>query len=264
MIHRNRNILTISLLLATMGTVAHAQEPSQIGKDGYRVGLPGVITPPAPPKPPPPPKLTPFEAAYQAAGHPRLVLFFNHEIADTAYSNPVLQRKDTLTASDNQSEQADTTKTGSRTSSEEVHGEVTTEWKVNRDAVGSRHAPVDEASQWMFESAFTEKLSGERIRLVDRATAMRIVGREAIIDPQQLETAAIRNLADIAVIVRAAPIENGGLLYRITAVDTRNGRIVGDVLVPTSDVAQGGPTAVGTLAGDRLIQHLINEWTPAR
>lgn len=252
-------------------TPAYSQEVPRIGRDGYLLGIPGVIKPPSPP---PPPRLTAFEAAYRSAGRPRMVLFFNRDIADTASSAPIVQRRETARVTE------DVTASGSRapvpgdaegrnersdiSGHQDLRVETTTEVTVRREAQGGRQAPTDEAQQWLFESAFTDRLAADRIRVVDRATAIRIAGLTPIADPQRLETGAIRSYADLVVVVRATPMADGSLLHRVTAIDTRNGSMSADILVPASDVAQGGASAVGKLAADRLVARLIAAWTPAR
>ncbi len=294
-------VLRSAIAVAVLTVPAVAQDAPRVGRDGYREGMPAVLSPPRPPPRPAPPPETPFAAAYRRAGFPRLVLFFNRDLVDTATSTVVLQRQEVANVErDGQrtarlqdgSGSADTAapvkedalpigqlKDGVPVASQaparrldidahdKIQAERRTEVSVQRQPVGARAAPLDEASQWLFETGFTARLATERVRMVDRAAAVRLasVARGGA-DPQLLEVAAIRDHADIAVLVRAAamPAVPGGQLFRVTAVDTRGGTILADEVV--TPPAGGTPgtlaTAVGDMAAAGLMARLTTTWSP--
>ncbi len=299
-----RRLLFTSALGCGAALGAAAQD---VGRDGYRSGVPGVMSPPPPPPRPPE---TPFQTAYRLAGYPRMILFFNREIADVATSGVVVRQRDETTSRDEQRLQGRTQSEPARDGnaglvlplpsdkfepSLPVTGEVqrpteperrsvdidstrrtqverTRELSVNRPAVGGRASPLTEAQQWQYESAFTGRLSDERARLVDRATAMRLAASVRADDPQRLETAALRGLADVAVVVRVAlaspDARQGdlpGVIYRLTAIDTRSGQLLADeVVAPRAADGMEPATASGLDSATTLMRRLTQRWTPAR
>jgi hypothetical protein len=298
----------IALAAAFLGACvvqAAAQEPTRVGRDGFREGVPAVLSPPRPPRPP---AETPFAAAYRRAGQPRMVLFFNRDIADTPTSQAVVRRQEVVTAGRDgrftlreqgsppqarvatpedgtapkaaiiaqdeprSAPPADSVATPRQVEIEDrlqVQTERRSEVRIERQPIGARTAPMDEGSQWQFETGFTRRLATERVRMVDRAAAVRIsVAARSIADPQQLEIAAIREHAEIAVLVRAAPMPaaHGGLIYRVTAVDVRRGTILADEVVspPSNSGPADIPNVTGDLAAAALMSRLQTEWTPLR
>ncbi|WP_439594630.1 hypothetical protein [Falsiroseomonas sp.] len=296
--------LAALLLLASAGPGA-AQDQPRIGQDGFRQGVPGVLSPPRPPRPPQPAPETPFASAYRRAGSPRLILFFNRDISAIPTSEARVQRRDIATLERDgrltlreqapaapattverpplgQSKstlevqaQPDATAPG-ETGPRQVEvgerlrlqSERRTEVTVERQAFGARNAPMDEGSQWLFETGFTRRLATERVRMVDRATALRIsTAARSVLDPQQLETAAIREHAEVVVLVRAAPMQAapGGSIYRVTAVDLRRGTILADEVITPPAVEPGQLAASsGDLAAAALMLQLQSEWSPPR
>lgn len=291
-----------------------------IGADGYRTGVPAVLTPPAPPRRPPE---NAFMTGYRQAGLPRIVLFFNRDIADTSTTTPVVQRTETLAGS----EQATVTVTGkdgtqstgavadklpllATLTAEASKGETakpvtgkadagkadnaepaapskdidakatatidikrTTELTVNRKPTGGRQAMMTEAQEWLLESGFTSRLSAEGARLVDRATAMRLSPAVLSYDPQLLETAAIRSRAEMAVVIRASPLDPQilpgalqNLIFRVMAIDTRDGQILVDDIVRTGGdgKTQMTPEAVGEAIAAQVVLRLIGHWAQHR
>ena len=264
----------------------------------------------SPPRPPPRPPETSFQTAYRLAGYPRMVLFFNREIADVATSGAVLRQRDETTYRDDQRlqgrSQVEPAREGTTSltspqptskfdasvpvagetprpteaerrsidleSTRRTQTEQTRELSVQRPSVGGRQTPLNEAQQWQYESAFTGRLSDERARLVDRATSMRLAASVRIDDPQRLETAALRGLADVAVVVRVAladasarPGDAQGVIYRVTAVDTRSGQILADeVVTPRPREGLDAATAGGTDSATQLMLRLTQRWTPPR
>jgi hypothetical protein len=293
---------TVALVCSTalLGSPAVAQDMPQIGRDGYRQGVPGVIVLPRPQRPQPPPESS-FAAAYRRAGFPRLVLFFNRDLSDAASGDTVLRSREELTSEGTSSRrereqlisppsspplaqgglrQAAERAGSSSAEPRETQPDIVTqerlqasravEVSVQRSSAGSRATPLDEASQWLFETAFSSRMTEERVSIVDRASAIRIAAASATtLDPQRLEIAAVRSHADIVVLVRATAFESGSearRLYRLTAIDSRNGLILSDdVLVPPA--ATDGPTAAsatGSMAASTLIQKLTRVWSPVR
>ena len=294
------------LVMASAGTSA-AQDLPRIGNDGFRQDVPSVLSPPRPPRPPQPAPETLFASAYRRAGSPRLILFFNRDIsavttgearvqrrdiaiierdgrlmareqgpsapATTAGRSPAGQSKSTLEVQAEPDATASSeTPTGPRQVEVEdrlrLHSDRRTEVTVERQAFGARDAPMEEGSQWQFETGFTRRLATERVRMVDRSTALRIsTAARSILDPQQLETAAIREHAEVVVLVRAAPMQAapGGSIYRVTAVDLRRGTILADEVItpPAVDPAQL-PASSGDLAAAALMLRLQSEWSPPR
>ena len=232
-----------------------------VDKDGYRMGLPGVMTPPPPPRkpkpptPPPPPRLSPWEDAYGRAGKPRMVLFFNRDVSDDTRGNPVLRLHEETNASVHV-EGHD----GDATQSVRGQADVTREVSVERRATGARAAAGDEAGRWQFEAAFTQRLEAEHARLVDRSAAIRIVGMSHVTDPQVLETAAMQGLAEVVILVRSAPMSDGKSLWRMTAISTRSGHVEADVVLAGGDM---GMEDAGRAAGEKLVQALISNWKGA-
>ncbi len=295
---------------AALGCCASLGAAAQdVGRDGFRTGVPGVLSPP---RPPPRPPETAFQTAYRLAGYPRMVLFFNREIADAATSGPVLRQREETTFRDTQRLQGSSQAAPVRDpaaaslalpqsaadkfdpampvvneaprpaeperrsvdveSTRRTQEERTRELSVNRPAVGGRTSPLTEAQQWLYESAFTGRLSDERARLVDRATSMRLAASVRADDPQRLETAALRGLADVAVVVRVALAEPDarqgdaqGVIYRVTAIDTRSGQILADeVVVPRPRDGMDPATAGGGDSAGQLMQRLTQRWMPPR
>lgn len=299
-------MLAAVLVIATADPSA-AQDLPRIGNDGFRQGVPSVMSPPRPPRPPQPAPETPFAGAYRRAGSPRLILFFNRDISavptsearvqrrdiaiierdgrlttrgqapsappSTAGRPPAGQSKSTLEVQAGPDATAPSeTPAGPRQVEVEdrlrLQSERRTEVTVERQALGARDAPMDEGSQWQFETGFTRRLATERVRMVDRATALRIsTAARSILDPQQLETAAIREHAEVVVLVRAAPMQAapGGSIYRVTAVDLRRGTILADeVITPPAVEPAQLPASSGDLAAAALMLRLQSEWSPPR
>ena len=293
-----RRAAAAALLGLALPVAARAQD---VGRDGYRTGVPGVLTPPRPQRPPE----TPFQTAYRRAGYPRLVLFFNREIADAASSGPVVQQREGITRTesgqlhgqvtgapasgaqrtDAQADKFEATPvqnepprqppaSGDRSidmqSQSRVEVQRNAELTVTRPSIGGRRAPVPEAQQWLFESGFNNRLGGEGARLVDRATAMRLSAGLRLDDPQRLETAALRGFAEVALVVRAAPLDANaraddirGLVFRVTAIDTRNGELLADAVVPPPEAAGADPaSAAGDATAGTLMARLTQRWTP--
>lgn len=276
-----RTLLLLFLLCAA--ATAAAQEPPRVGRDGYRLDVPGVLEPP---RPPPRPPETPFGAAYRRAGFPRMVLFFNRDLSDVASSGAVLRRRDELTVEgDAQLRErapqpgaamlpaAEGRKQAPSDRNVDEHARLqasrTTEVTVERAAVGARTPPLDEATQWLFETAFGNRLGTERVRMVDRSTAIRLAAASATTqDPQRLEMTAIRGQAEIMLLVRQSLLGQGAearRFVRLTAIDTRSGAILADDVVtpPAGDPATAA-SAAGDMAAANLLGRLTTTWTPPR
>jgi hypothetical protein len=274
-----RRIVLMALLGAAAGP-AQGQEAPRIGRDGYRLGVPSVMTPP---RPPPAPPLSSFQAAYRRAGRPRLVIFFNRDLADAPSGGPVLRRQDATTREEvplgaaaapaqRSGVPADATRdeTGGSPVPQGAPGRRietrrTTEFSVQRPTAGARRAILDEAGQWGFESAFNSPLTADGVYLVDRSTAIRLAALAHGDDPQRLEVAAIRSYAEMAVVVRATASSEGAVLFRITTIDTRNGRILTDEMLPASNgpITSEAAAEAGRSAALHLIDRLTQSWTPA-
>ncbi|MBE9604389.1 hypothetical protein IAI18_05895 [Acetobacteraceae bacterium H6797] len=273
--------LLAALLTLTAPGLALAQGEA-IGRDGYRRDVPQVLSPPRPPAPPPE---TPFETAYRRAGRPRVILFFNRDITDRTRAGIVLSEREQLTARGSLDAQvtpgsppasppaltknvdvppADPKLTEGRLQAqEERQAERSREVTVRREASGSRASVMDEASQWLFESAFTNRLVAEKVKLVDRSVAIRLAGTMRTDDPQQLEMAALRQHADLVLLVRAAPLpDDNQLIFRVTAVDTRNGQLVTDDILLPQVTGGARNAAAGEAAATQLVQRLIAVWNP--
>lgn len=319
----------LSLLAALGGVVAFsasaamAQDLPRVGRDGYRQDVPAVLSPP---RPPPRPPESPFGEAYRRAGYPRMVLFFNRDIADQT-AGQLVQRRQEVASTEREGRLAVREQSGApsqagtgglmaprmaalpdlgapkdgdpglgapvpgaavlpaqqapvepdapaarRGEVEErsrTQTERNVEISVQRRGAGARAAPLDEASQWLFETGFTSRLATERVRMVDRAAAVRLAATaRSTGDPQALEMAALRDHADLALLVRAAPMPGvaGGNLFRVTAVDTRRGTILADEVIrpPAGTPGSEVPSIAGDMAASTLMARLAALWLPAR
>ncbi len=239
--------------------------------------------------------------AYRRDGLPRIVLFFNRDIAEITAASPILRQSVTITGIDEAALKGTTKaypepkvntdlvvkplQSGEALggdqhrgldavnleTSEKLNLQKTTEISVSRVPVGSRQQLISEAQEWLLESGFTTRMGTEGARLLDRATAIRLMPSGSL-DPQLLETEALRSQAEIAVVIRAAPLDPAGprtiqnLLFTVMAVKTRNGQILVDRIVrPEIDAgAVQPPEVVGQAIAAELVASLISYWSQAK
>lgn len=174
-----------------LGTgLAHAQ---------MRAGQPPTLSPPAAPAVQMPDVLGPFRTQYQAAGSPRIVLFWNVSFDDTT-----------------ESPRADVT-----VREAEVYPFVSEDGESGLRALGMRaHASgyldpakrgsgsLSERDLAQIDSAFRNELLSANVRLLDRATTIRFMEAQhdrTSIDPKLIEADAVLGKADILLQVLLVP-----------------------------------------------------------
>lgn len=247
-----------TLAAAALAVIVADPASAQVGRDGYRTDVPGVVAPPPRPRPP---EMSPFERAYARAERPRVILFMNRDMAEETRSGATVARREETVVEGRASDRSDQPAEGRRSGEAEVRlrEKTTSEVRVVRPAIPRRDSVLVEAELWAVEGAFTRTLAAPGLRLADREAAIRVAGGTGVLDARLLETLAMRGLAEVAVTLRHAPAPDGSLVWRTRATATRDGRVLADVVMAESDVA-GGRTALGEEIARRTLSELVKTW----
>jgi hypothetical protein len=169
-----------------------------------------------------------FRAAYRRRGSPRIAIFWNRSLTDQVDADHI----------DVESERGLAAVVGDTPPTMGI-GVVSARDRMTAKAqIGSgAHVRVlKEPDAWRVEQGFESQLQKAGARLVDRNAIVRLAGTAAGAAPdiQRVEVSALKGYADILVEILAARDSgsSSGYLFRATAKDVRDGRILADV---TSD-----------------------------
>jgi hypothetical protein len=237
------NSILVAAALGIAGlTQAHAQ---------YRAGMPQVVAPPtAQQQPAPRPNIAAgFAGAYQKAGRPRILVFWNRELTDSANSRYEDYEKTTVSSQHHRSDSADETitETGKATTSQSDElGTVTTERGTGVRTIddGGKRVAAKESVDWRLESSFYHPFMAAGVRLVDRNMAIRSIhggkAEGSWYDAQSLETSALLGKADLLMEIQMTPDDDSpiGSRFRVTIKDVQTGQVRGLLstrAIPPSD-----------------------------
>jgi len=207
----------------------------------YREGTPEVVAPPPARIDTTGAELARARAAYNAAGSPRVVVFWNRELSDRIandYDQVVIESGTSETGVAAGVSRNRRYAAGARVSNFE------TETRQGRREVEDdrRDGVLSEREEWQFLDAFENRLRAIGLVLVDRNLAMRKLAAEegAFSDKQTVEMRGIADLSDVMLTVLQTPDPDApvGVLFRITATRLSDGVVVATV---TGDGA-GRPT----------------------
>lgn len=219
---RGGSYLAISIVCATAAPLA-AQ---------YREGTPEVIAPPPARFDSTTSDLARARAAYNAAGSPRVVVFWNRELSDRVANDydEVLIESGTMQTgiatgvSRNRRYAAGSKVSNFETVSRQGRREVEDD---RRDGV------LSEKEEWQFLQAFENRLRAIGLVMVSREVAMRKLAAEAggSSDKQSMEMQGIADFSDVMLTVLqtpdpAAPV---GVLFRVTATRLSDGVVIASV-----------------------------------
>jgi hypothetical protein len=218
-----------AVLAAALGIAPCAMAQAQ-----YRDHQEPVLTPPpTAPAPAPPDVVAPFRSAYQAAGAPRIMLFWNVAFDDQTQTQ--YQRVELETRSNNQHSNGldkqtqgpdgDATLNQGDTQSQEVTEHTTTDKIIDPAKQTSPLGPRDATD---LEVAFRRALESAGVSVVSRATGMRMtqVDRDrAGADPKLIEADAVARRADLLLEVVMVPDADAplGAGFKVTLTEVRSG-----------------------------------------
>ena len=232
-------ILLLVLAFAGQGCLHYVEEPTPSGQ----VAVPQTVTPVPPPTPaavsiataagPEQPAVKDdvdaqaFRDSYRKAGSPRIAIFLNRALSDDvrewkAYSRQVVSVSNSGTS---------TTK-GNSTITKSSGGVA-----IGRQYYQEEPGRVDPGEGWMwrFEDGFLEPFLANGVRVVDRATIMRLAAASSakqgsVHDPvsvKQIEIQALQDKADlfIEILIREDAAADLGYEFKATAKEVRTGII---------------------------------------
>ncbi len=161
-----------------------------------------------------------FASAYQRAGRPRVVVFWNRELSEevgTSYTDVMRGHVEERAGIDRGE--------AYRTSDVEVTA------GTERNDVQRRSSEFTERTDWKFEATFVSGLAQAGVNMVDRAMIVRRSGRGVQTNTpnhQAIEMDALQGYADILVEVLQTPDADApsGTSFRVTAKRISNGRIL--------------------------------------
>jgi hypothetical protein len=215
----------------------------------YRDNQPPVAAPPPPPAAfDDRPAIDAFRAAYQKAGQPRIVVFWNRtlsdEIADARVKQTTIQSKGS--SQSNRMEDSTQGPSGSgklvERSAQSGRETIIREGEIVTNA-NSRGGP-EERLMWTIESEFANQLARAGVLLVDRATIIRTthLAQPATSDPRQIETAALEGKADLLMEILLGPDAQApsGSIYRVTVKSVKTGVQLVNFVTQARPPANGG------------------------
>jgi hypothetical protein len=205
---------TLITIAVAAGTVQAESQPD------WRPDQPSVAAPTVQPAVPVPDVIGPFRAAYQAAGKPRILLFWNATFDDATAAT-----RETVEVTNRTGERAPyggywhdggATEHMERTTSDRV---LDSEKKLSILGAGSA---VE------LEVAFRQQLQDAGVRLMDRAASIRFTQAQrdrSGIDPKLIEADAVLGKSDLLLEVvmvfdQRAPLGAG---FKVTATDVKTG-----------------------------------------
>lgn len=208
-----------------------------------------------------------FGAAYQRAGRPRIVVFWNRELSDS-----VSTEYDEVTHFSGNSDSS-VTALGNRVSgNQSADAQVTT--GIHRSEQG-RDSELSERGDWRVESIFASDLVDAGVDLIDRATIVRITGkdiRQLFSNQQSNEAKALIGHAEILleVLQTSDPDAPLGTAFKVSAKDIRSGRILAQFVTSAAPPQRKARWVIGdsgfvkeTLpaANDRSVGHQLSNET---
>jgi hypothetical protein len=214
---------TASLVWMLPG-ISHAQ---------WRENQPPVATPPVQHIAQPLDVIGPFASAYQAAGEPRILLFWNVTFDDS--TETARQNVDTTKRSSTESSNALDKRTEGPAGDATLHegdskkGETIERVTGERAIDSAKHStPLSARNAVELETAFRQQLQSAGVHLVDRAASIRFTqaARDRTgVDPKLIEADAVVGNADlllevIMVFDRDAPLGAG---FKVTVTDVKSG-----------------------------------------
>jgi hypothetical protein len=225
---RLRQVLAIALLL--LGGAAHERSLAQ-----WRADQPPVMSPPVQRAAPTSDVANAFRAAYEAAGKPRVLLFWNtafddatqmtHQTSDVTKRgtkrSTIALRKDTTGAAG----------TAVLTESDGGTNETIEHVRTERDVDPAKQASLLSARNAAeLEATFRQQLMSAGVRLVDRATAIRTAQAErdrSGVDGKLLEADAVLKAELLLQIVMVQDASSPlGAGFKISVTDVRTGNEV--------------------------------------
>jgi hypothetical protein len=177
-----------------------------------------------------------FRAVYAHRGAPRLALFWNRDLGDQLSRWETRRRHVVTGRGDAEWQEAGKEPGRSAVSSEAIASEQ----RLSPDA---RRRGPGERLEWELQDGFLDPLMRAGVRVIDRATIIRIVGaRESARgrpgespEPQSVELVALQGFADILleILLAPAPETDDGLEIRAVAKEIATGAIVTQVSTRT-------------------------------
>jgi len=192
----------------------------------YRESTPDVAAPPPARFDPREMELARARAAYNAAGTPRVVVFWNRELSDRI-SNDCDQV--TIDRGTNEVGIATGVSRNRRFAAGAQVSSYEAETRQGRREVESdeREGVLSESQEWRFLDAFENRLRTIGLAMVDRKLAMRKLAatQAADADKQTIEMLGIADLCDVVLTVLQTPDPDApvGVLFRITATRLSDG-----------------------------------------
>jgi hypothetical protein len=212
-------LMQLALQSATLGQWRDDQQP--------------VVTP-APPRPSLIPDVVgPFKSQYQAAGEPRILLFWNVSFDDATETNrqnvDVTKRTSTDSATGLDKQTNGPAGNATLHESDDKKGE-TIERVTSTRVVDPAKQPngLSARNAMELESAFREQLQSAGVRLMNRAASIRLTqadkDRERI-DPKLIEADAVLAKADLLLEVVMVPDQSTplGAGFKVTMTDIKSG-----------------------------------------
>jgi hypothetical protein len=251
--------------------IGFGPEPA-IAQVGGVPPVPADVAPPGPPAsegrppvrvlaPPPAPDLRAeveaavgrFQVVYARRGAPRLGLFWNRDLGDQL-TRWETRRRHVVTGRGDAEVQEPGKEAGRTAASSEI---TASDQRLGPEA---RRRGPGERLEWELQDGFLDPLLRAGVRVVDRATIIRIVGvREASRgrpgesqEPQSVELLALQGFADILleILLAPAPETDDGIELRAVAKEIATGTIVTQVSTRTMRrLVRTGPQYVATPRG---------------
>lgn len=245
MIHRR--MPSVLAFIATSVLVVAAANAQAVDANGYRLGVPPTIVPPAVAAPD---EVDMFRRAWRRAGAPRIVVFWNRELTDELATAYVRTR---TVEHSRRTEAWAGAAPGAAVAGATDAGRLSVEVETRRQEPPARQA-MPERTRWPFESAFHGAFAEAGVSLVSRPVALRSEALGAVGDQpniQALEMKAARRRADFAIEVLTAPspTASGQHLHRVRVTHLASARIVADLTSEARPVLSGPRPYVATNRG---------------
>ncbi len=206
-------LAALALLLGVSGAVSAQSGPP--AQPQYRTDLPPVLEPPAPaPRIAMGEQTRPrFQQQYEAAGRPRIALFWNVELVDSVEDRMVRTDRlqggassrgtDTVQSTAGLAGSATTRESGSGTNIDLVRTQSTERVSDNV----RRSTSLAERDLWLAETGFTATMRSAGVRLIDRNTIIRTTAARDGVgnNVRTIETKALQGKADLLMEVLLTP-----------------------------------------------------------
>ncbi|MFQ5353110.1 MAG: hypothetical protein ACE5D3_08555, partial [Candidatus Binatia bacterium] len=204
-----------------------------------------------------------FRGIYGEKGRPRVAVFLNRELSDDVRDWSVAGRA--VVAFDGHETRQ---RPGApEATSEKFNGAVGIAAVVEEEAgdSGKRDLGAGEAWSWAFEDGFVQPLLQAGVRVVDRATIVRLAGAESTHSATQpapakkIEINALKEHADIfiEVLIARSPFSTNGFEFKATAKEVQSGLVLANVTsMNWAAHARRGRTIVATADGYKVARQL--------